>query len=221
MSTSTLDLIQSVAKKLPIPLVGSVMYNGNKETRQVTSAAYEAFKECFDLIQPSPTKILEIGTHAGGSAAMMLAFAPHAAVVSVDIGHTWITPNKSFATWHSESHEGGLLYVEQVLKQSFGGERFALYIGDSTSPETLTYLRASNEAAPFDLAFVDGNHELSYVVRDIKMCKSLGIKTLILDDYNSDDGGEVSQAAAKEGLHLVKEWKRLHSGGVSMALLTV
>lgn len=217
--SSPFTLIQQVAQRLPIPLVGSVMYNGNKVTKTCTMACYTAFRECFELI--SPTRILEIGTHAGGSACMMLAMAPAASVVSVDIGENWITPGRSFRDWYIESDEGGLLYVEQVLKESFGADRFNLIIGDSTAPATRARLEALNAQQSFDLGFVDGNHALDYVEKDIAMCRALGIRTLILDDYNSDTNGEVAQAAANQGLELIKEWKSIHSGGVSFALTRV
>lgn len=212
---STLDLIQRVLQELPTPLVGSVAYDGNKRTKTCTPKAYEAFKECYSIVRPR--SILEIGTHAGGSALMALAFTD-ASVVSVDIGHTWITPEHSFADWGTKGGEGGLIQVHRVLNTYFPN-RFGQLIGDSTAQETRDKIIQFHREQPFDFAFIDGNHAYDYVKSDIIFALSLGIKDLILDDYNSDDpNSEVARAGCELGLTLVKEWKAIHSGGVSFAL---
>ncbi len=212
----TLTLINRVLKDLPIPLVGSVAYDGHKETKTCTAKAYAAFDDCYCLVRPR--HVLEIGTHAGGSALMTLAFT-EARVLSVDIGHTWITPDRSFADWHQLSGEGGLYQVERVLKAAFGEERFRLFIGDSTAPDTRRAIEAVHAIDPFDCAFIDGNHAYDYVLSDIRFARLLGIRDIILDDMNSiNPNSDVARAAREEGLVVVKEWASIHSGGVSFAL---
>jgi hypothetical protein len=202
--------VNRVAKLLPIPLVGSVLYDGCKTTRECTPKAFAAFVDC--MARAAPKRILEIGTHAGGSALIMLALS-EASILSVDIGHTWIMPHRSFADWGAISSEGGLNQVEAVLKSAFPG-RFDLYIGDSTALGTLQYLTARQAEQPFDTAFVDGNHDPAYIAKDIATCLALGIRKLILDDFNC----ETPKVAAAAGLRVEKEWTDIHSGGVSFCL---
>ncbi len=213
--TDTLDLINRVLKELPTPLVGSVAYDGAKEGKVCTQKAYDAFADCYSLARP--TNVLEIGTHAGGSALMTLAFTD-AKVLSVDIGHTWITPARSFATWGVESAEGGLQQVAQVLDTHFPG-RFRLLLGDSTALGTRLLIKKAHAEQPFDLAFIDGDHSYAFVKSDIQFALSLGIHDLILDDMNSvNPDSDVAQAARELGLIVVKEWPAVHSSGVSFAL---
>lgn len=211
----TLDLIQRVLKELPTPLVGSVTYDGHKETKECTPKAYAAFDDCYSLVRPR--HILEIGTHAGGSALMALAFT-EAKVFSVDIGVNWITPDHSFSTWYVPSQEGGLKQVEQVLSAHFPG-RFSLLVGDSTALGTRRTIKERHAQEPFDLAFIDGDHSYDYVRSDIEFVLSLGIRNIICDDMNSvNPNSEVALAARELGLVVVKEWPAIHSGGVSFAL---
>ena len=218
MTNPRLDLINLVLKELPTPLVGSVTYDGQKETKECTQKSFDAFQECYSLVRPK--RVLEIGTHAGGSALMTLAFTD-ASILSVDIGVNWITPEHSFATWGQESEEGGLAQVSNVLGTHFPG-RVTLLIGDSTALGTRMIIKERHEKEPFDLAFVDGDHSYDFVREDIRFAKSLGIKDIILDDMNSiNPDSDVARAAREEGLIIVKEWPAIHSSGVSMALTRV
>ncbi len=210
-----LDLINRVLKELPIPLVGSVTYDGAKHTKTCTDKAFAAFSECYTLVRPR--RVLEIGTHAGGSALMTLALTD-ANVLSVDIGVNWITPEYSFVTWDVVGGEGGLNQVRRVLQSHFP-DRFDLIVGDSTMSTTRAAVVNYPAARPFDLAFIDGDHSYPYVKADIEWALSLGIKELILDDMNSvNPNSDVARAARELGLVVVKEWESIHSGGVSTAL---
>ena len=215
MNLATELLIRSTVKRLPVPLVGAVAFDGQKHTKDVTPKCLAAFADLFSLIRP--TRILEIGTHAGHSSCMMLGFSD-ASIVSVDIGTVWIGANHSFADWSTTSAEGGLLYVEQVLREAYGRDRFTLIIGDSTSEQVDDHLTALHHIRPFDCAFVDGDHSYPYVNSDIALARSFGIKDIIVDDYNNDQS-DTARAAREHGLVMVKEWKDLHSSGVSTALM--
>jgi hypothetical protein len=214
MTDPRLDLINRVLAELPVPLVGSVAYDGQKHTRRCTQKAFDAFVECYSLVRPR--HMLEIGTHAGGSALMALALTD-ATVLSVDIGHTWITANHSFAEWGAPAEDGGLSQVNEVLQRHFPG-RFDLIIGDSTGMSTRDVIRQCHAVAALDCAFIDGNHAYDYVKSDIQFARSLGIKDILLDDLNSADGSDTVRAAKEEGLTIVWESPRIHSGGVSFGL---
>ncbi len=215
MTDPRLSLINRVLAELPTPLVGSVAYDGEKDTKTCTQKAFDAFADCYSRVRPK--RVLEIGTHAGGSALMTLAFT-EASVVSVDIGHTWIAPTRSFADWGALSKEGGLDQVARVLQAAFP-DRFVSLIGDSTALGTRMLIKERHATQPFDLAFIDGDHSYAFVKEDIRFARSLGIEWLILDDLNSvNPGSEVAQAAREEGLSIVKEWPSIHSGGVSFGL---
>ncbi len=211
--------LQQLFRYLPVPLVGSVAFNGAKETKHCTNAGYRAFEELFELVQPK--HILEIGTHAGHSAGLMLALSGVASrVVSVDIGTVWIGAQASFADWGCASEEGGLLYVQQVLRAHYGEDRFKLIIGDSTGFQVLEHLIAQHrQHGPFDMAFIDGNHAEPYVLRDIETALHLGIKWIVADDFNGADRLDVWRAAQATKLELVREWPAIHSGGAGFALL--
>ncbi len=215
MTDPRLDLINRVLAELPTPLVGSVTYDGEKHTKVCTQKAFDAFADCYAGM--NPRRILEIGTHAGGSALMGLTFT-NASIVSVDIGHTWITPARSFATWGEPSSEGGLDQVARVLNAHFPG-RFISIVGDSTALGTRLVVKHLHAEQPFDFAFIDGDHSYAFVKSDIEFALSLGIKDIIVDDLNSADGSEVAQASRELGLTLVKEWPRVHSGGCSFGLM--
>ncbi len=214
MTDPRLTLINRVLAELPTPLVGSVAYDGEKHTKVCTQKAFDAFAECYSLLRPK--RVLEIGTHAGGSALMTLAFT-EATVLSVDIGETWITPARSFRDWGALGNEGGLNQVREVLRRHFP-DRFDLIIGDSTAPATRRAIVAYPSAEPFDLCFVDGNHAYDYVKADIQFARSLGVTQFILDDLNTVDGSDVARAAREEGLTIEWESGRIHSGGVTIGL---
>ncbi len=214
MTDPRLDLINRVLAELPTPLVGSVAYDGEKQNKLCTQKAFDAFADCYTLVRPR--HMLEVGTHAGGSALMGLAFTD-ASIVSVDIGHTWITPAYSFTQWGELSTEGGLEQVARVLSAHFPG-RFTSVVGDSIAPGTRGVLRDLHVSRPFDTAFIDGDHSYPFVKADIQFARELGIRDILLDDYNGGDS-EVAQAAREEGLTLVKEWTKIHSSGCGFALM--
>lgn len=55
----------------------------------------------------------------------------------------------------------------------------------------------------FDLAFIDGDHELSSVKKDIDLCKSLEIPWMLFDDFDPIHGPGVQPAIIDSGLKMV------------------
>jgi SAM-dependent methyltransferase len=113
---------------------------------------------------PSLRTVLEIGFNAGHSSFVLLAARPDIRVVSFDLGeHSYVTPAKEF------------------IDSRFPG-RHELVLGDSTV--TVPEFAARNPAGRFDLAFVDGGHDYSVAVADLRNCQQLvrpgGL--VILDD---------------------------------------
>jgi hypothetical protein len=64
-----------------------------------------------------------------------------------------------------------------------------------------------NAAWKFDLAFIDGNHEVDWVRSDLALVAGLGIPWILLDDWWPFYGPGV-QAAVRErsDLELEKQW---------------
>lgn len=144
----------------------------------------QIWREVKDIT--SFTKILEIGTNAGHSAALVLSMFDDTIVHSID-HHT-----------HDYTYESCLR-----LKMKFK-DRFNYMIGDST---TCSYLFNY-----YDVAFIDGSHFEPDVMSDIDRVQNSGIKYLLLDDLNDPD---VLNAAKRSELVLIKEWTYTNNYGTT------
>jgi predicted O-methyltransferase YrrM len=106
----------------------------------------------------SPKVILEIGFNVGYSSSMWLNFSD-ATVYSVD-----------------NSVREHTLEAFKMIKEKFG-DRF--YFLNVDSADAFPLLQGKN----FDLAFVDGDHSVAGVARDLDMVRSLSIARIAMDDY--------------------------------------
>src|ERR1041384_4753505 len=153
----TKEEIIEIVKLLPRPLVGGVCYRDNDHI-ELRDSCYEMFKEVIEI--SNPTNIVEIGTHCGSASCLLLSLS-NAHLTSIDIGTTWIGIDHGFVDWGYVNMGHGLARVNEVLRNYFPG-RFKLFIGDSTNEATINAINDRN----FQLAFVDGNHDYSYVKTD-------------------------------------------------------
>jgi len=138
--------------------------------------SYESFWIWSKIVNP-PNRILEIGFNLGHSAAVLLALFQSAEVVSVDIRDS------------SELHHNA-----GVLKHRYP-DRHALIICDSAKIGGLGL-------EPFDAAFIDGAHDLDSILKDIAVCRALGVKDFLLDDCHPKYG-DTLEAIRKSGLRLI------------------
>jgi hypothetical protein len=107
-----------------------------------------------DLVRrTSATTILEIGFNAGLSSQALLSAAEGVRVVSFDLGeHSYVRRAKEY------------------IDRRFPG-RHELVFGDSRT--TLPRYAARGGRPVFDLAFVDGSHELEVVRADLRNARAL------------------------------------------------
>lgn len=127
----------------------------------------------------NPNIILEIGFNIGHGAAMLLKLG--AKVHSIDISHKW-------ETFYSAMH----------LERKY--------------PNKFLYSHRDQMAMPiryYNMAFIDGAHDVVNVTKDIRVCKQLEIEYLLLDDYYKRYGDV--QLALREfpELELVKDMNNL------------
>jgi predicted O-methyltransferase YrrM len=147
-----------------------------------------AIREAMDIVRPA--SILEIGFGAGASASMFLRLSPSVIVHSVDL------TNRSSV----------LIAAAQMTTRWHG--RFWLVWGDSTGDLVRTTLQdvAVNEW-PFDMAFIDGGHDLETVLADLATAKAMGINHVLMDDWWPCLGPGVRRAVeAQDDLRLVRQW---------------
>jgi len=125
------------------------------------------------IVGTSPIRIMEIGFNAGHSAEIFLQHNPHATVTSFDLGmHPYVT------------------HAKEYMDQHYPG-RHTLILGDSK--ETIpTYIQThyNDPLVPFDVIFIDGDHEYHGARTDMNHCFHLAHRDtiVILDDtmYFSD-----------------------------------
>lgn len=122
-----------------------------------TENTISAFKEVYDIVQPK--RILEIGFNAGHSAYMSLEMLPDVQYRSLDIcRHKYTEPNG------------------KLLEGMYEG-RFYLQNADS---KTVIAESITN----YDLIFIDGDHSVDGLTKDIHLAKDAGIEYILVDDYH-------------------------------------
>ncbi len=149
-------------------------------------------EEVCELVKPKT--ILEIGTSLGYSAAMWL-FLSDANLVTVDID------NKS-ETMHSM----------QILSARYP-TRLTFVHSDSSELEVENCQLIHPQLpplGPFDLVFIDGNHLLEGVKKDIELVLALGASYVFFDDWDPQYGPGVKLAVEQfKLLKCVKTWPNM------------
>ncbi len=131
--------ILDILPKLGRPLVGGVCFDHNDKPN-LRDSCYEMFKEVCEIVKPK--NILEIGTHQGSSALMLLSLSD-ANVTSIDIGTHWIEMDFGYSDWNRKNPNcGGLNQVIRVLNENFPN-RFNFIKGDSKSQEVYDKIKGN------------------------------------------------------------------------------
>ena len=122
------------------------------------------------IVGTAPIRIMEIGFNAGHSAEIFLKHNPHATVTSFDLGmHEYVSYGKEYIDLHYPG-------------------RHTLILGDSkvTIPAYIKKHQSAPYAplVPFDVIFIDGDHEYNGAREDMDNCFHLAHKNtvVILDD---------------------------------------
>lgn len=107
-----------------------------------------------------PRRVLEIGVREGGTLYQWIKHAgPKATVVAVEVGMDGDRSNRTMpdpAGWTAWGEQRGVSVVP--------------IIGDSHDPEVIRQIEMQ---APFDFAFIDGDHSLFGVTCDFVVCARL------------------------------------------------
>ena len=196
--------LEANLKQLPKPLVGSLAFD-HKDVFRLRDSCIDMVTDV--LARSKPQRILEIGTHLGHSACLFLSLS-EATVISIDIGTHWVEWEYGYEDWEVPKAEGGggQKDVVETLQRLFPN-RFLFIKADSTRSTGIISIALNT---PYDLAFIDGNHDLDYVERDIETALVLGIPYILLDDCTSPS--ESTWVAAKKyNLVLVKRYESIHN----------
>lgn len=117
----------------------------------------EEFEAFLDWLKPQGIqRVLEIGTHQGGTALHFCELAPQL-VISIDL---------------PDGKSGGLPLADCVTRNQWISERYPQFrwvLGDSHDQRTLEGVRQFLGDAPLDLLFLDGDHSLDGVTQDVEM----------------------------------------------------
>lgn len=159
-----------------LPQVGKCPYGSEAHNVQV-----------FDIAQKisGAHEILEIGFNRGYGAAIWLRLG--CSVTSVDL-----------------ERDEEIECAAAILKTRYGKRFDYLSREDERLPESCIKIGAVRVASRYDLAFIDGNHELESVRKDIELCRDrLGIEWLLFDDFDPVHGPGVQGAIIESGLKMV------------------
>jgi predicted O-methyltransferase YrrM len=117
--------------------------------------------------EASPARILEIGTHLGGTLFLLCRAAPaHAHLASLDLPLAGVPEGLGFVGYHES---------RRLLYRAFAkpGQRITLLVGDSQQPSTVARVERALGGEPLDLLFVDGSHRYEHVKRDFELYSPL------------------------------------------------
>jgi predicted O-methyltransferase YrrM len=117
--------------------------------------------------EAKPKRILEIGTHLGGTLFLLCRAAPgDAHLVSLDLPHAGVPEGLGFVGYHESRRR---------LYRAFAkpGQRITLLVADSQQASTVAMVERALGGEPLDLLFVDGSHRYEHVSRDFGLYSPL------------------------------------------------
>jgi predicted O-methyltransferase YrrM len=117
--------------------------------------------------EAKPARILEIGTHLGGTLFLFCRAAPaHAHLISLDVPLAGVPEGLGYVGYHES---------RRLLYRAFAkpGQRITLLTGNSQEPSTVALVERAVGGEPLDLLFVDGSHRYEHVSRDFALWSPL------------------------------------------------
>lgn len=149
----------------------------------------EEFTPLLQLVHAlRPSRILEIGSHAGGTLYHFLqAMQPGGHAVAVSLQATAYS-----APWWGWAEARGV--------------GLTVHDGDSTAPEALALM---TQHAPFDFAFIDGSHWWEYVSQDWANVRPLVRQGGLVAFHDITDHGCMPQ----ERVDVPRLWAEIQAGG--------
>jgi len=115
-------------------------------------------------------RILEIGTHQGGSTIVFCQ-----AVLDNNI----IPEIHTVDNWSQAQYE-------ELAKNNIQQAGFSKYINMYNGDSLIKVPEVFNQIGKVDLIFIDGNHELDYVIKDYNNCKNYSDKILFHDTRHGE-----------------------------------
>ena len=117
--------------------------------------------------EAQPARILEIGTHFGGTLFLLCRAAPaNTHLVSLDLPLAGVPEGLGFVGYHES---------RRLLYRAFAnpGQEITLLTGDSQEAGTVARVERALGGKPLDLLFVDGSHRYEHVSRDFALYSPL------------------------------------------------
>lgn len=133
---------------------GALLNCGEENTKKTTSIMIRLFNEI------KPEHILEVGTNKGYFCYFCALYDSKIKIDTFEL--------------YGEVAEKGIQAISDEC-----GININFYVGDS-----LETLGAFSATYKIDFAWIDGAHNLVNVTADLDNCGRLGIKTVMVDDYN-------------------------------------
>ena len=121
-----------------------------------------------------PARVLEIGTHSGGTLYCWCRLADaNATIVSIDL------PGGQFGGGYTEERAQEMMSLFPT-----DGQQLHLVRADSHDPSTLEQLKSILDGKQLDLLFIDGDHTYEGVRRDFEMYSPLAAEggAIVLHD---------------------------------------
>lgn len=114
-----------------------------------------------------PARILEIGTHFGGTLFLLCRAAPpDARLLSLDLPLAGVPEGIGFVGYHESRRR---LYRAFAKPE----QRITLLVANSQEPGTVAMVERELRGEPLDLLFVDGSHRYEHVSRDFALYSRL------------------------------------------------
>lgn len=161
-----------------------------------TEKVFAAFKYCQEMY--NPTHVFEIGFHLGHSTTYQLEIYKNAKILSIspenDSDHLREEIRKKDDVIPAICRK----WAAQRLNKKYG-KRWIWVPGYNRDKNVWT--RVSRET--FDFALVDGHHTYDDALFDLKYCKELGIKNLLIDNLELTT---VKTAVEKSEYQLIKSF---------------